>query len=363
MGAGPSRSPLVSVIIPAYQASRHINATLDSARRQTLEDIEIIVVDDGSTDDTPEIVSRVGSIDKRVRLVTQANRGVAAARNRGIEAARAQYVAPLDADDLWRPDKLELQVAAIEQGVAGYVLAYCWYVAIDTDGRMVGRFDFRPAAAGDAFAEFVMQNLVGASGPLLKRSVVETVGGYDPTLRMRGGQGSEDWKLFAQMAATGPVTVVPRFLMGYRRVPGSMSRDHRAGLGSHLTAVADIQAAHPEVHPDVFLWSELIHATFMARTYWRERACVLSARMLAWAAWRGVKRDILLPFRPAFRSYLALRMARRRDAPLLSFAAEERLPFLEAGLSAVEATALPRLEAARTQFQAAVLKTPIRSRE
>ena len=98
-------SPIVSVIIAAFNAQRWINLSIESAQSQTLREIEIIVVDDGSTDDTAEMVMRIAKDDPRIHLIQQPNAGVGAARNAGIRLARGKFVAPLDADDLWQPEK------------------------------------------------------------------------------------------------------------------------------------------------------------------------------------------------------------------------------------------------------------------
>src|SRR6476660_90490 len=97
---------LVSVVVPAYNAEKTILETICSVRAQTYRNLDIVVVDDGSVDGTPGIVERHARTDSRVRLIRQANLGVAAARNRGIAEARADYIAPIDADDLWESTKI-----------------------------------------------------------------------------------------------------------------------------------------------------------------------------------------------------------------------------------------------------------------
>ena len=107
---------LVSVIIPAYNAQRFVRTTLLSARAQIYTDLEIIIVNDGSTDETADIVESMAKTDKRIRVVYQTNSGLAAARNRGIAEARGDYIAPLDADDLWHPQNIARQIEAIMGG-------------------------------------------------------------------------------------------------------------------------------------------------------------------------------------------------------------------------------------------------------
>lgn len=105
--------PFVSVIIPAYNAEAFIGRTLESVLAQTYENIEVLVVDDGSRDRTAEIVASFAQKDSRVILLKQQNAGVAAARNLAIEKSRGEYIAPLDADDIWYPSKLDKQVQCI----------------------------------------------------------------------------------------------------------------------------------------------------------------------------------------------------------------------------------------------------------
>ena len=107
--------PLVSVIIPAFNAAKHIRQTLNSVLEQTHQTLEVIVVDDGSADATAAIVEQFVEKDARIQLIRQSNAGVGAARNMAIGKAHVKYIAPLDADDVWSPKKLENQVARMEQ--------------------------------------------------------------------------------------------------------------------------------------------------------------------------------------------------------------------------------------------------------
>lgn len=109
--------PLVSVIIPAYNAESFIEETLKSVLAQTYPAIEVLVIDDGSQDRTPEIVAGMAERDPRVVLVKQSNAGVAAARNLGIDQSKGEFIAPIDADDIWYPENLEKQVQCMLDGV------------------------------------------------------------------------------------------------------------------------------------------------------------------------------------------------------------------------------------------------------
>src|SRR5215213_5558127 len=118
MSAGPGRprspaEPLVSVIVPAYNAASTLDDTLRSIRSQTHSNLDIIIVNDGSTDDTLAIAERHSGQDDRIRVVSQMNAGVAAARNLGVRLSRGELIAPIDADDLWARHKIAEQVGAL----------------------------------------------------------------------------------------------------------------------------------------------------------------------------------------------------------------------------------------------------------
>ncbi len=108
-----SSAPLVTVVIPAYNREKFLPETIESVRTQTFQDWELIIVDDGSTDDTATIVSQLSKTDHRIRYIWQQNSERAVARNRGIKESRGAYIAFLDSDDLWLPNKLEKQVNTI----------------------------------------------------------------------------------------------------------------------------------------------------------------------------------------------------------------------------------------------------------
>src|SRR4051794_13197703 len=137
--------PTVSVVVPTYNQPRLLSETLDGVLAQTFADFEVVVVDDGSTDDTPAVLARYAGRDGRVRVVRQPNAGIGAARNRGLDEARGRYVAPLDHDDLWMPGKLAAQVAFMQAHPACVGVSVPWAVSSAPD-----RCAFDPAAVRDA---------------------------------------------------------------------------------------------------------------------------------------------------------------------------------------------------------------------
>jgi glycosyltransferase involved in cell wall biosynthesis len=261
-GGTPSRAeggevsgPLVSVVIPAFNSERFLARTLVSVSRQTYRALEIIVVDDGSLDGTAGIVSRQAAIDPRVRLIRQENAGVAAARNRGIAESSGCFVAPLDADDLWHPQKIELQLRRFEERPSAG-LVYCWSIGIDEEDRVMPQRVSPASFEGDVFAALVFQNFIGnASSPLIRRDCLNEVGGFDPALRAAGGEGCEDRKLYLDIAERHDFAVVPLFLVGYRQLAGSMSWNYDKMLRSHELIMAQARRRRPELPERIFRWS------------------------------------------------------------------------------------------------------------
>jgi len=199
----------VSVVIPTYNYGRYIAEAIDSALAQTYAPLEIIVVDDGSTDDTRAVLAPYGD---KIRTICQQNAGVAAARNTGIAAARGEYIAFLDSDDLWHPRKLELQMARFDADPS-LGLVHCGVEIFDSDGRTTGTIehglDGRIAAALLRLDEEVLS--APGTSIVVPRRVAEEVGGYDVRLAP-----SEDWDFCYRVAVRYPVAFVPELLVRYR---------------------------------------------------------------------------------------------------------------------------------------------------
>jgi glycosyltransferase involved in cell wall biosynthesis len=237
--------PLVTVVIPAYNASATIDETLASVRAQTHRNLEIVVVDDGSRDATTDLVLNQAKVDPRIRLIRQANAGVAAARNRGIAEASAELIAPVDADDLWRPDKIARQVSALDEGGARVALVYTWFASIDAASSVLG-LSYPITYQGEVLPEILRSNFIGnGSACLMRKAAVVEVGAYDPSLRARAGQGCEDWKLYMLLAEKYEFAVVRDYLIGYRRLPENMSSDIMQMLRSWELIAAVMRTRQP----------------------------------------------------------------------------------------------------------------------
>jgi len=208
-------TPTISVVIPAYNAATTLTETLDSVLKQTFTDFEVIVINDGSRDETAAIAQSTG--DARVRLVSQDNVGLAATRNRGIQLARSEYISFIDADDLWTPEKLAAQWAALEAQPAA-AIAYSWTDYIDESGRFLYPGSHQ-TCNGDVYAQLLVHNFFeSGSNVLARKAVLVEMGGFDETL-----PSVEDWDLWLRIAARYPIAAVAAPQVLYRVASTSMS--------------------------------------------------------------------------------------------------------------------------------------------
>jgi hypothetical protein len=234
----------VSVIVPMYNAAATIERTLASVCEQTYKNLEIIVVDDGSRDASAEIVRKWEKADSRVRLYSQANAGVAAARNAGFAQSSKCLVAFIDADDLWAPDKIRAQVEVLREN-SGPALVYCWFAEINDLDQVTSAVP--RGHVGNVGAQIARWNFVGnASSMLMPRSVFEKAGGFNVEPRAAGAQGCEDLLFLMRVAEHVPFRSVPRYLVGYRVTKGTMSSDTRQMRRSFEVALAKNQQRSPQ---------------------------------------------------------------------------------------------------------------------
>jgi glycosyltransferase involved in cell wall biosynthesis len=206
-------APLVSVIIPAYNAEAFLGETLDSVLAQTYPNLEIIVVDDGSTDATPHLLETYGD---RICVLHQANAGQAAARNYGARKAHGELLAFLDSDDLWDPDKIARQVALLTRFPEA-LATYCDHRTIDEQGRLLASSAAlsNPRPSGNILRTLLMGSCITTPGlVLLRRRAFDIAGGFDETVLMRG---HEDSALWLRLATQGSFVYSPRTLVSYRQ--------------------------------------------------------------------------------------------------------------------------------------------------
>jgi glycosyltransferase involved in cell wall biosynthesis len=284
-------APLVSVIIPAYNAERFIARTLESVLNQTYKNIEVLVVDDGSSDRTPEIVHHFAEIDSRITLFQQSNAGVAAARNLAIQHAKGAFIAPLDADDIWYPTNLEKQVQCLAQSDASVGLVYSWSIDIDEADQPVDGFH-AARIEGNVFTTLLCHNFIAnASATLIRRSCLEKVGGYNCQLRELDAQGCEDWDLYLRIAEAYQFRAVPEFLVGYRKVLSSMSRNYATMARSHALMLQFARKRRPETSEAACRLSASSFYLYLARQS-RQQNCYRGT--LFWLA-KALQSDCVTP--------------------------------------------------------------------
>jgi len=224
--------PTVSVIIPAHNAERDIADAVQSVLDQTNQDFEIIVVDDGSTDGTLAALQPFGA---RVRAHHQHNSGVSAARNTGARLATGDWLAFLDADDVWMPRKLEQQLAL------AMPMSFTDRLNIGARGDLpVRQSESTPMRGGDIFVALMQQsNFITTSSVMIRRDLFGELGGFCPALRT-----AEDWELWLRVAARHEIGFVAEPLVQYRLHPGSLSRSY-TGINRDRIAVISRALALP----------------------------------------------------------------------------------------------------------------------
>ncbi|UFP96580.1 glycosyltransferase [Gloeobacter morelensis] len=271
--------PKVSVVIPAFNALRYLPRTVDSALAQSFGDFEVLIVDDESTDGTADWVRTIA--DRRVRLLEQKNQGAAAARNAGIRQARGEYIAFLDADDLWEPAKLERQVACLDARPEVGVV-YTWVRVIDQDGEPTGSL-YRPGDEGRIWPQLVRVNNIYPSAAMVRRQCFERVGLFDLELRF-----AEDWEMWLRIAADYAFAVLREPLMRYRRHPQCKSKkSSEAGLLKVMDKAFErgpehLQHLKAECYGRIYLylgWKALERGESVEAWNWRSRAVAYCPRL------------------------------------------------------------------------------------
>jgi glycosyltransferase involved in cell wall biosynthesis len=277
--------PAVSVIVPAHNAGGYLARTLRSVAAQTLADLELIVVDDGSTDDTLAVARACARDDHRIRVVSQAQAGVAAARNRALSEARGAYVANIDADDLWRPTFLERCVGALESRGPGAPFAFARSQWIDRDDRVLPQEPIRLPAELD-YRELLLRNPIGnGSAAVMRTAAVRECGGYDEAHVRRFRQG-EDWLLQLQLSWRGAAPVIDEPLMLYRVWPGSTSHRVEESVAASLEVIRRCRLDGPRLDAGAYRSATSLMLLWNARRAWQvnDRKLALSLLVRAYAS-------------------------------------------------------------------------------
>ncbi len=207
--------PLISVVIPVYNGEKTIQETIKSVLNQTFQSLELIIVNDGSNDETLKVISIIK--DPRIKVFSYPNAGLSATRNRGLAHATGEYISFIDADDLWTPDKLEAQLKVLQENPQAAV-AYSWTDWIDEFGQFLRR-GTSMSVNGDVYAKILLIDFIASgSNTLIRRQALTEVGGFDESLTH-----SEDWDLWMRLAKRYHFAAVSSPQILYRKSSNSWS--------------------------------------------------------------------------------------------------------------------------------------------
>lgn len=282
-----SLAQLVSVIVPALNSARFIGRTLQSIVSQSHRQIEIIVVDDGSVDDTLQIVSSFAKRDPRIRLFGRDHVGAPATRNFAASQARGAFLAPCDSDDLWHPDKIALQLAALASAPAERGVAYCWSVGIDEDDAVILPNWAHSTDEGDVLYAMIANSLPGSgSSPLIRRTCFEAAGGYPEDV-----PNADEWQLYIALAGICEFSVVRKHLVGYRFRRGQISSNVAAMAESLARTTRWIEASWPDTPSGVLRRRAYVVNCYLAFLSIRQGGFSSAVRYRA-AAWTALPAEV-----------------------------------------------------------------------
>ena len=272
----------VTVIIPTYNALAFLPETLQSVYAQTFTDYEIVVVDDGSVDET--LVWLEAHANDKVRVIAQENQGVSVARNRGVAEAKGEFIAFLDADDLWEPDKLAKQLAVFEQNPQ-VGLVHTGTRILEADGEFGGVFG---VSVGEGLADVIRYNPIRCgSTPMVRRACFDEVGVFDSEIVR-----SEDWDMWVRIAVSYAFGVVDEPLVIYRQHASNKSKDYTKLLSNmerivekiYKNVPADYQRYKPETYGFIYLhtaWRALYAGDSVHAQEWFYKATKHNPKLLS----------------------------------------------------------------------------------
>lgn len=275
--------PEISIVIPAYNAMEYLPQTVDSVLQQTFHDFDVVIVNDGSSDGLEDWFHQ-SVRDPRFRLISQENQGIAGARNTGIANSQGEFIAFLDADDLWHPSKLEKQVQRLKDSPE-VGLVYTWLQYADARAVPNGRFVKSPFQ-GDVWEQLTAFNFVGCgSNAMVRRACFGTVGNFDKSL----GSYVEDWDMWLRIAKRYPFAVI--------KSPLVYNRKHSDSCSTHWQKM---EKSYTKVIEKAFVAAPPTLSALKRRSYSHASLC------LAWKVIQGRQKDykVALSFwQKAFSTY------------------------------------------------------------
>ncbi|WP_199453853.1 glycosyltransferase family 2 protein [Marinobacter sp. bablab_jr008] len=236
-----NEQPLVSVVIATYNMGQYLPLAIDSVLNQTWTNLEVVVVDDGSEDDTREQMKKYGG-DPRVRYIPTENKGQPQAKNRGLQEAKGDFIAFCDADDLWQPHKLEVQIPCFDNEDVGVVYSEVSY--IDQHGEPVDKETPYERYSGVVTDKLVIKNFVPFGTAVIRRSCMEEDGAFDEDLPM-----GIDWDLWLRYSMNWQFQYVPDKTYTYRIWPGQMSKNYRGRYKNAFLILNKFLETHPNALP------------------------------------------------------------------------------------------------------------------
>ena len=273
--------PKISVVVPAYNAERTILETIASVRQQTLTDFELIVINDGSTDQTLELVSTVK--DERLRVFSYTNGGLSTARNRGIAQARGEFITFIDADDLWTGDKLERQLAALEASPqAGFAYSWAYYMKETEKCLLPDRPIFY---AGNVYEQLLVRDfIVSGSNCMMRKQAIAATGEFDPSL-----YGTEDWDYWIRLARHWQAVVIPQYQIFYRQSSSSMLSQVERVEASNFRVIEKAYQSAPAALQALKSQSLANTYRFLAHLYVTRVGSVVAAKQAAQYLWTAIR--------------------------------------------------------------------------
>ena len=251
------RAPKVSVVVPAYNSADYTVETVDSILAQTYGDFELIVVDDGSTDHTREAMEAYGD---RIQYIYKENGGACSARNFGIAMSRGEYVACLDCDDLWLPEKLGRSVAALDEHL-DWALVFTPCLLIDAEGGVIGLSNYRPDLSR-AFFELLKRNYIVAATVVMRRTHLGPAGPFDENIFIPA-----DWDLWLRLVREHPIGCIEMPLSKYRMTSSYTLRhvdqfiaESMYVLGRHLDVAPELSDGE---RGEILARMYVVHATLL----------------------------------------------------------------------------------------------------
>ena len=230
--------PLVSIITPVYNGSQYLSEAIESALAQTYKNFELLIVNDGSTDNSADII-RPFLKDSRIIYIEQKNAGVAAARNTALKQARGKYIGFLDQDDLWLNNKLELQITALEKD-GSLALVHSRQDFIDSHGNKK-KYDWITEGEGYCFRENFIKNRIAVLTVLIRKKIIDEIGFFNEQL-----SGADDYEMWLRVTLKYPIKYIDQSLAFYRFHDNNVSKDSFRMTITDLKTINTILSEHPE---------------------------------------------------------------------------------------------------------------------